>query len=70
MRTLKNKNARAQPKVRSLKIQPQIRLNSLSETTFPEIRLRGNWLAKLGFTPDRRVSITTMDKLLIVRLDE
>jgi hypothetical protein len=70
MRTPKTKNANVQPKVRSLKIQPQIRFNTLSHTTFPEIRLRGNWLGKLGFAPDRRVSITTMDKLLIVRLDE
>lgn len=58
------------PNVRSLKIQPKIRINTWSETTVPEIKLCGNWLENLGFKADQRVTITTMDKLLIIRLDE
>jgi hypothetical protein len=66
MRTHENKADDSQPKIRS----PQIRLNQFSETTIPEIRLRGNWLKELGFLPNQRVNITTMNKMLIVRLDE
>jgi len=56
------------PEVRSLKIQPRFRENSYSTVDVPEIRLCGNWLGKLGFRQGRRVIITTMNELLIVRL--
>lgn len=53
---------------RSLKIQPHIRLNKYSRTEVPEIKLKGNWLQKLGFCPHQRVNITTKNKLLIIRI--
>lgn len=56
--------------VRSLKIQPNIKFNRWSKTTVPVIRLSGLWLHRLGFTPEKRVKITTMNKLLIIQLDE
>lgn len=58
------------PEVRSLKIQPQFRVNKESTKQVPEIKLAGNWLKKLGFIPEQRVSITTMNGLLIIRLEE
>lgn len=70
MRTHEKKQPTKRPVVRSLKIQPQIRLNRWSTTTVPEIKLCGNWLEKLGFIPEQRVNITTMNKLLIIRVDE
>ncbi|WP_425571135.1 SymE family type I addiction module toxin [Olivibacter ginsenosidimutans] len=70
MRTPKKKKVSRQPKVRSLKIQPVIKFNRFSQTTVPIIRLSGLWLDKLGFSPDQRVRVTTMNKLLIISLDE
>ncbi|MGK9119903.1 SymE family type I addiction module toxin [Olivibacter jilunii] len=70
MRTPEKKKVSKQPEVRSLKIQPVIKFNRCSQTTVPFIRLSGNWLEKLGFSPDRRVNVTTMNKLLIISLDE
>jgi hypothetical protein len=58
------------PEVRSLKIQAQTRLLRWSRKTVPEIKLSGEWLNNLGFLPEQRVTITTMNKLLIIRLDE
>ena len=46
------------------------RLNRWTTSTVPEIKLCGNWLEKLGFIPEQRVNITTMNKLLIIRIDE
>jgi hypothetical protein len=69
MRTNKTKTIR-RPEVRSLKIQPQIRINRWSRKTVPEIKLSGEWLNNLGFLPEQRVIVTTMNKLLIIRLDE
>jgi len=69
MQTPKKKVSR-QPKVRSLKIQPVIKFNRFSQTTVPFIRLSGLWLDKLGFHPDQRIKITTMNKLLIISLEE
>ncbi|WP_144062662.1 SymE family type I addiction module toxin [Sphingobacterium paucimobilis] len=34
------------------------------------MKLSGLWLDGLGFSPQKRVTVTTMDKLLIIRLDE
>jgi hypothetical protein len=70
MQTRRNGKTSRRPEVRSLKIQPKIRENRWSSTTVPEIKLCGNWLEKLGFTPEQRVNITTMNKLLIIRVDE
>ncbi len=56
------------PDVRSVKIQPRIRDNRDSTTTAPEIKLCGNWLDQLGFHHGKRVVITTMKELLIIRL--
>ncbi|WP_286778938.1 MULTISPECIES: SymE family type I addiction module toxin [Sphingobacterium] len=64
------KTGNRQPEVRSLKIQPEIKFNRWSKTTVPVIRLSGLWLERLGFSPEKRVTVTTMDKLLIIRLDE
>ena len=33
----------------------------------PELRLCGNWLENAGFSPTNYVSVTVMDKLLIIR---
>lgn len=62
------KPASRRPEVRSIKIQSCYRRNKYSETNVAEIRLSGNWLEKLGFNIDRRVTITTMNELLIIRL--
>jgi hypothetical protein len=70
MRTPEKKKMSRRPEVRSLKIQPQIRNNRWNSTTVPEIRLCGNWLGKLGFSPEQRVNVTTMNKLLIIRVEE
>ncbi len=68
MRT--DKRSMKRPEVRSLKIQPYIRLNQWSQTEVPVIRLCGNWLGKLGFTPEQKVTVTTMSRLLIIQLNE
>ena len=70
MQTHERKNGSKKPKVRNLKIHPHIRLNGWTSSTVPEIKLCGNWLEKLGFVPEQRVKITTMNKLLIIRVDE
>jgi len=70
MQTPEKKTKSKRPEVRSLKIQPQIRFNRWTTSKVPEIKLSGNWLEKLGFIPEQRVSITTMNKLLIIRVDE
>jgi hypothetical protein len=56
------------PDVRSLKIQPKIRVNLWSDTTAPEIKLYGTWLEQLGFHPENCVIVTTMKELLIITL--
>ena len=56
------------PEVRSLKIQPRFRESMFSSKDVPEIRLCGEWLKKLGFCHGRRVIVTTMNELLIIRL--
>jgi len=70
MRTNKRekKSGIGRPEVRSLKIQPRFRENEFSTVNVPEIKLCGNWLSRLGFCQGRRVIVTTMNELLIVRL--
>jgi hypothetical protein len=58
------------PDVRSLKIQPRIRESVFPSKDVPEIRLCGEWLKKLGFCQGKRVIVTTMNELLIIRLQE
>jgi hypothetical protein len=62
------KKASIRPKVRSLKIQPRCRQNKYDTVDVPEIRFSGNWLEELGFSKGKRVTITTMNELLILRL--
>ena len=64
------KRSNRRPEIRSLKIQPKRRFNKYSEIDVPEIKLCGSWLEKLGFVYGQRVLITTMDRLLVIRLEE
>ena len=70
MRTHKQKEINKDYAIRSLKIQPDIKFNKRSETRVPVIRLSGVWLDKLGFSPQQRVKVTPMQKLLIIQLEE
>jgi toxic protein SymE len=70
MRIHEKKRSNKKPEVKNLKIHPHTRLNGWASSTVPEIRLCGNWLEKLSFLPEQRVNITTMNKLLIIRVDE
>jgi hypothetical protein len=65
-----NKKETKEPEVRSLKIQPDKRVNQWSETVIPVIRLSGVWLDKLGFSPDKRITVTSSEKMLIIRVEE
>jgi hypothetical protein len=56
--------------VRTLKINKKLRVNRYESKLVPEIRLCGKWLEQLGFEKRKRVNITEMDKLLIVRIDD
>jgi hypothetical protein len=58
------------PDVRSLKIQPKVRFNRWSTSQVPEIKLCGEWLHRLGFESNSRVTVTTMPGLLILRVDD
>ena len=69
MRTKSERKAGiTRPAVRSLKIQPKIRDNQNSRTIAPEIKLCGSWLEELGFHHGKRVVVTTMKGLLIIRV--
>ncbi len=59
-----------EPTVRYLKLQPFFRQTTYSYKTVPELRLRGNWLEQAGFSFDNYVSVTVMNKLLIIRSTE
>lgn len=71
MRTNKKKknSVVSHPQVRSLTIQPRFRESVFASKHVPEIRLCGKWLKKLGFVQGKKVIITTMNELLIVRLE-
>jgi len=58
-----------EPKVRYLKLQPFYRQSQVNygHKKVPELRLCGNWLEKAGFSPENYVSVTVMDRLLVVR---
>lgn len=64
------KKSSKKPEVRSLKIQPKTRMNKYRQKDVPEIKLCGDWLEKLGFMYGQRVSVTTMHRLLVIRLEE
>jgi toxic protein SymE len=54
-------------KIRTLKIQPLIRVSRWSDdTTVPEIRLCGAWLAKLGFCYGEKVEVRTSEGKLVI----
>lgn len=65
----KNKHPKT-PHARNLKIQPKYRINRWSTSMVPEIKLCGNWLEKLGFNVDSRVTIHTSKELIIIRPQE
>ena len=70
MQTLKHKKKfQARQTVRYLKIQPKFRVNRWSKSIAPEIKLCGNWLQELGFQYGKKVTVTTMNELLIITLD-
>ncbi len=56
------------PEVRSLKIHPRFRESFNAKVDVPEIRLCGHWLDQFGFCKGRRVTVTTMNELLIITL--
>jgi len=58
-----------EPKVRYLKLQPFYRQSQTDygNKKVPELRLCGNWLEKAGFLPENYVSVTVMDRLLVIR---
>jgi len=58
------------PQIRNLTVTPFLRINHYSETWVSEIRLRGLWLANLGFLPEQKVTVITMEKELIIKLAE
>lgn len=70
MQEPEKKTRSKKPTVRGLKIQSDVRDSGMDRIRVPVIRLSGIWLAELGFAPDMRVIITTMDKQIIIRLDE
>jgi hypothetical protein len=69
MQTVRTKKI-AQPKVRRIKILPQMRINQWSTTPIAELRMRGLWLIEMGFVPEKRVTITTMNKMMIIKVDD
>jgi len=66
---VEKKSVVSHPQVRSFTIQPRFRESVFASKHVPEIRLCGEWLKKLGFVQGRKVIITTMNELLIVRLE-
>ena len=69
MRTNKRKNPNL-AELRSLKIQPRHRFNRWSTTIVPELKLCGQWLEKLGFEIDSRVTIHASKEHIIIRPQE
>lgn len=56
--------------IRTLKIQPRIRTRKWEEpVSFPEIKLSGSWLEKLGFHYGKTVCVTSVEGMLIIKLD-
>ena len=52
---------------RNLKIQPRCRLNQFSKTVFPEIRLSGNWLEKIGFHSGMKIAVKGKSGVIEIR---
>lgn len=71
METNENKKSEVQTKTRNLKVYQKIRVyDHPNSKVIPEIRFCGEWLEKLGFTPQTRISIQTMNKQLIIQVME
>ena len=70
MRNPGKKTANKESSVRTLTIQPNIIINRWSQTTVPAIRLSGAWLERSGFSPLQRVTVTTTNKMIVIRLEE
>ena len=47
-----------------------MRINQWSTTPIAELRMRGLWLIEMGFVPEKRVTITTMNKMMIIKVDD
>ena len=69
MKSVKRKTGKA-PVMRSLKINTRYRNNLRENKPIPEITLRGNWLEQAGFLREHRVSIATLNGLLIIKKEE
>ena len=54
---------------RRLRVQQKIKSSLQSDSSFPEIKLSGHWLAKLGFTGGQHVRITTAHHKIIIEPD-
>jgi hypothetical protein len=65
----KKKKQPKRPEVRNLKIETHTRGDGYDAKKVSSIRLCGNWLEKSGFPPEGRVAITTMNQLLIIRVE-
>jgi hypothetical protein len=69
MKTVKRKTAKVSV-MRSLKINSRYRSNRYENKLIPEITLRGNWLEQAGFLREQRVSVATLNGLLIIKKEE
>lgn len=70
MRTHEKRKSLQQPDLRSIRISSFIRMNRYAQRSVPQLKLMGVWMEKAGFKTGEQVTITAMDKLLIIRLDE
>ncbi|RYZ87289.1 MAG: type I addiction module toxin, SymE family [Proteobacteria bacterium] len=70
MQTQKGTQPLKETKPRILTVQPQLRHNRYSSTHFPEIRLRGNWLGKLGFSAYSKIKVQGTPKFLVISVEE
>jgi len=70
MQTENNKIRTEGANVRSLTIQPRIRVSRYNNKSVPEIKLCGNWLKDAGFNINKKVLVTTRREMLIVKTIE
>lgn len=57
--------------VRNLKVVPKVRNGKYRDVRdYPEIKLSGKWLNKFGFHQGRMVTVTMMQEMLVIRLQE
>lgn len=55
---------------RRLRVQGKINSSLKSETSFPEIKLSGQWLKQLGFVAGQQVRVTTEHQKITIELDD